>query len=296
LPERLVTETDLPFGGDFDAPEILATKATKENFPVASRLLPREVRESLMAIYGFARLTDDLGDEAQGDRLGLLDWLEADLERAAAGKATHPVLQQLTPVIRGLDLSLEPFCQLIEANRMDQRVTRYESFGDLVEYCMLSAAPVGRLVLAVFELSTPERIELSDKVCIGLQLVEHLQDIGEDAGKGRVYMPAEDMRRAGCAEGDLSAKSASPALRELVAAEVTRARDLLSAGLPLAKTLPLRARVAVVGFAAGGVAALDSIERAGNDVLSTQCRPGKLRFAGRAVSGLLAASRKRGRS
>jgi squalene synthase HpnC len=296
LPERLVTETDLPFGGDFDAPETLATKAAKENFPVASHLLPREARESLMAIYGFARLTDDLGDEAEGDRLALLDWLEADLERAATGKATHPVLQQLTPVIRGLHLSLEPFSQLIEANRMDQRVTHYESFGDLVEYCMLSAAPVGRLVLAVFKLSSPQRVELSDKVCIGLQLVEHLQDIGEDAAKGRVYMPAEDLRRAGCDEDDLSAKSASQALRQLVAIEVSRARDLLSAGLPLARTLPPRARVAVVGFAAGGMAALDSIERAGNNVLSTQCRPGKLRFAGRAASGLLAASLKRGRS
>ena len=220
VPERLVTKVPgLPLGGDFDAPDILAAKAGRENFPVASRLLPRASREALMAIYGFARLTDDLGDEAPGDRLELLDWLDNDIERAEAGKAVHPVCRQLSPVIAQYHLSLEPFRQLIEANRMDQRVARYESFGDLVEYCMLSAAPVGRLVLAIFELSSPERVVLSDKVCIGLQLVEHLQDIGEDAARGRIYMPAEDMRRVGCTETDLLALTAPAS-----AARVGRAR------------------------------------------------------------------------
>ena len=125
-------ESGRSLGGGFDAPDQLATKARNENFPVASRLLPSDVRANLMAIYGFARLADDLGDEAEGDRLALLDWLETELDRAAAANATHPVLKQLTPVIRGLDLSLDPFRCLIEANRVDQRVTRYQSFDDLV--------------------------------------------------------------------------------------------------------------------------------------------------------------------
>jgi len=275
---------------------VLAAKARHENFPVASRLLPREARAGLMAIYGFARLTDDLGDEAEGDRLAMLDRLEADVDRAAAGNATHPVLQKLTPVIRNFELSLDPFRALIEANRMDQRVTRYQSFDDLVGYCMLSAAPVGRLVLAVFRVSTQERVALSDSVCIGLQLVEHLQDIGEDARRGRVYMPAEDMERSGCTETDLLEASAPRALRDLVAIEVARARALLSAAVPLAASLKLRPRGAVVGFAAGGLAALDSIERARNDVLRIRCRPKKLRFAVRGLSGLVAASLKRGGS
>jgi squalene synthase HpnC len=297
VPERLATkESGLPLGGQFDAPEVLALKARDENFPVASHLLPRQARASLMAIYGFARLTDDLGDEAEGDRLAMLDWLQADLERAATGNATHPVLRQLTPVIRGLQLSLDPFRNLIEANRVDQRVARYESFDDLVGYCMLSAAPVGRLVLAVFGASTPERVELSDKVCIALQLVEHLQDIGEDARRGRVYMPAEDMSQAGCVEADLTAEHASPGLRDLIATELTRARDMLAAGVPLAAALRLRQRVAVVGFAAGGLASLDAIERAHCDVLGTRCRPRKARFASRALSGLVSASLKRGGS
>ena len=297
LPDRLATKADgLLVGGSFDAPDLLAAKAKHENFPVASRLLPKDARAGLMAIYGFARLTDDLGDEADGDRLAMLDWLEADLDRAPGGTSSHPVMQQLTPVIRDYELSLEPFRALIEANRMDQRVTRYRSFDDLVEYCMLSAAPVGRLVLAVFRVLTPERIALSDSVCIGLQIVEHLQDIGEDARRGRVYMPADDIERSGCAEADLLAPSASRGLRELVSTEVARSRVLLSAATPLASTLSLRPRAAVAGFAAGGMAALDSIERAGNDVLSALRRPGKLRFATRAMSGLALASLKRGHS
>ncbi|MGD1011629.1 MAG: squalene synthase HpnC [Acidimicrobiales bacterium] len=289
------TDAGRSLGDDLGAPARLASKAQDENFPVASHLLPREARASLMAVYGFARFVDDLGDEADGDRLTLLDFAEAELDRAAAGQATQPVFQSLTPVIQGLDLDLEPFRNLIDANRMDQRVTRYESFGDLVEYCMLSAAPVGRLVLAVFRASTPGRVALSDNVCIALQIVEHLQDVGEDARRGRIYLPADDMENFGCSEGELLRAQASPALKRLVAMEVRRARCLLSSGVSLASSLKFRPRVAVVGFTAGGMAALDSINRAGNDVLKNRCRPRKVGFASRALSELVAASVKRNR-
>jgi squalene synthase HpnC len=257
---------------------------------VASRLLGKRAREQLMAIYGFARLADDIGDEAEGDRLQLLDWLAAELELAATGEATHPVLQRLSPVISALGLQLDPYHCLIEANRMDQRVSSYETFDDLVGYCMLSAAPVGRLVLAVFGVCTPERIALSDQVCIGLQVVEHLQDVGEDARRGRVYLPRADLVRSGCREGDLLDASSSPALRSVVAAQAARARALLAAGVPLARTLGWRERVAVCGFSAGGLAALDSVGRAGCDVLATQCRPRPRTFARRAVVAVMAAS------
>ncbi|MHB8378550.1 MAG: squalene synthase HpnC [Acidimicrobiales bacterium] len=268
-------------------------KACAENFPVASRLLPRDVRSSLMAIYGFARLTDDVGDEAHGDRLKLLDGLEAQLDLAASGDATDPTFQRLSPVIRNLNLPLSPFRRLIEANRMDQRVSRYRTFDDLVAYCMLSAAPIGEMVLAVFGLSSEERIKLSDKVCIALQLVEHLQDVREDAQRGRVYLPLEDMERFGCVENDLLRQHAAPATRALIAFEVDRARDLLNVGVPLVSTLPLRPRVAVAGFAAGGVAALDSIERAGYDVLGVRCRPSKPGVTRHALRFFVAASLKR---
>ena len=263
----------------FGAKDNITARASHENFPVASRFLPRDIRSRLMAIYAFARLTDDIGDEAEGDRVALLDWLDDELTLASEGRAIHPVFQRLTPVMQDLDLNLQPFRSLIEANRVDQRVTRYSTFDDLVDYCMLSAAPIGHLVLAVFKLSSTQRIEWSDQVCIALQLVEHLQDIGEDARRGRIYLPIEDLNEFRCSEEDLLRPSASVALRDLIAMESRRTRALLTAGSPLASSLPMRARFAVSGFIAGGVAAVESIEREHYDVLSVHCRPRKLDVA-----------------
>jgi squalene synthase HpnC len=272
------SETDasmppVPPGTPADAPDAIYAQASSENFPVASWLLPHAVRADLMAVYGFARLTDDIGDEAPGDRLATLDWLEAELERAGRGAATHPVLRRLSTTIAARDLSLQPFRDLIDANRQDQRVRRYETFDDLVGYCRLSANPVGRLVLAVFGRSTPDRVALSDDVCTGLQVVEHLQDVGEDIRQNRIYLPLEDLRAEGCDEDELNARTASPALRRVIATEGARARRLLRSGGPLAASLPWRERVAVAAFAGGGLAALDAMERAHFDVLATRCRP-----------------------
>ena len=262
-------------------------KAGSENFPVASRVLPRAVRAHLLAVYGFARLVDDIGDEAEGDRLSQLDWAEEELARAADGTATHPVFAALAPTISRFDLPLDPFHSLIEANRQDQVVTRYSTFEELERYCMLSAAPVGRLVLAIFERATPERIAWSDRVCIGLQLVEHLQDVAEDAGNGRVYLPADDLNLYGCPPEELLDPAHRPALRDAVAHEVRRARVLLANGAPLAHSLRGRARLAVAAFSAGGAAALDAIERAHFDVVGTRCRPRPSGLARRWIETLL---------
>jgi squalene synthase HpnC len=263
------------------------SQAGSENFPVASRALPRAVRPHLLAIYGFARLVDDIGDEAEGDRRAQLDWTEAELERAAMGTAEHPVFAALSTTIARFDLPLDPFRDLIAANRQDQVVDRYATFEDLREYCMLSAAPVGRLVLLVLGCSTPERVARSDRVCIGLQLVEHLQDVAEDARMGRIYLPIEDLVTFGCPPEALLAIEHRPALRDTVAHEVRRARGLLADGAPLAAVLPARARLAVAAFSAGGIAALDAIERASYDVVATRCRPKRRRLAVRWI-GVLA--------
>src|SRR5271166_6324656 len=148
-------------------------RADSENFPVASRLLPRRVRSHLLAIYGFARLADELGDSAPGDRLAALDWLEQELDRAFQGSAEHPLLARLTPTLRECSLPREPFERLIEANRVDQRVERYLTWEQLRGYCALSADPVGELVLGVLGMATPECIALSDSICTALQLAEH---------------------------------------------------------------------------------------------------------------------------
>ena len=235
------------------------------------------VRSHLLALYGFARLVDELGDSLPGDRLDALDWLEAELDRAFEGRAEHPLLVRLTPTLRECALPREPFVRLIEANRLDQRVSRYATWEQLRAYCALSADPVGELVLRVLGSATPERISLSDSICTALQLTEHCQDVAEDLAHGRVYLPEEDLARFGATIEELSAAHAGGPLREVLAFEVARARGLLREGAPLIGELNGRARLALAGFVAGGRAALDAIERAGYDVLPGPPRSGNRR-------------------
>jgi squalene synthase HpnC len=254
----------------FAAPsaEAVMARAAGENFPVASRLLPRAERADLLALYGFARLVDEFGDSAPGDRLAALDWLSAELDEAYAGRAAHPLMVRLQATIAARELPRGPFERLIEANRLDQRQERYETWEQLRGYCTLSADPVGELVLAIFGLASPERVVLSDRVCTALQLAEHCQDVAEDLRAGRIYLPKEDLRRFCVAESELSASHASEAVRRVIAFEVERARGLLAEGMPLLASLRGRPRLAVAAFIAGGTAALDAIERAGFDVLA----------------------------
>ena len=249
------------------SPPAVLRKARLENFPVALRILPRELRGRLGVIYGFARLVDDAGDEVTTGRNELLDWLEADLGRAFAGDARHPLMQRLTPFVRDLALPPDPFVRLIEANRRDQRIARYATWEELADYCTLSANPVGELVLASLGAATPERIAASDDVCTALQLAEHLQDVGEDLGRGRIYLPAEDMELFGVGEADLGRDVPGPQVRRLLAFEVDRARSLLASGVALVRSLQGPGRLAVAAYVGGGRAALGAIERSGYDVL-----------------------------
>jgi squalene synthase HpnC len=255
------------------AAETVRRRASTENFSVASVLLGGETRRHLMAVYGFARFVDELGDAVAGDRSAALDAAEAELDRAFAGEARTSLFRELEATIRACGLRREPFARLIEANRRDQVQSEYETWDDLVSYCELSANPVGRLVLAVFGAETPERVGLSDDVCTALQVVEHVQDVREDALAGRTYVPAEDRRRHGVARDELVAAAPSPGLRATLELECERARELLRSGLPLVASLPGRARFAVAGYVGGGVAALDALRDARYDVLSQAPRP-----------------------
>ncbi len=201
----------------------IAARARTENFPVASLLFPRPLRPHLRAVYGFARLVDLLGDELEGDRPAALDELESELDACYTGEPSWEVMRELQPTIRACTLPREPFLRLIEANRMDQRVFEYETWGDLKHYCVHSADPVGRLVLGVIGRSEPELVGLSDHVCTGLQLVNFLQDVPRDLELGRVYLPAEDRRRFGVTE----LAGPNEPLRALLAFESERARGLL---------------------------------------------------------------------
>jgi squalene synthase HpnC len=265
-------------------------RASRENFRVASRLLPRKTREHLLAFYGYARFVDQIGDEYAGDRLAALDWIEAETRRSLADPGApggHPLIARAVASVAALGTDPAPLFALIAANRQDQVVSAYRTVSELRAYCELSANPVGRLVLAAFGSSTPERVRWSDAICTGLQLVEHWQDIAEDAAAGRVYLPAEDLDRFGVRPADLVAPPpAGPGLRALVAFEVLRARHLLDEGAPLIRSLDGRLRWAVAGFWAGGHAALDAIAACRFDPLAGASRPAPARVARRLVAGL----------
>ena len=271
-------------------PEPIMGRAATENFPVASRLLPASLRTHLLAIYGFARLADELGDETPGDRLAALDCLSAELDRAFADRATHPLLRALAPTIAACGLSREPFERLIEANRVDQRVHSYETWAALLDYCHLSADPVGELVLSVFGASTPERIAHSNAVCTALQLTEHWQDIREDLARGRVYVPLEDLARHGCTIEDLAAEGVAERLRRVLALEAARTALLFRQGDALVASLHGWPRMAVAGYAGGGRAALEALALADYEVLALTPRPTRRRTLGAIVRVLIRAA------
>jgi squalene synthase HpnC len=268
--------------------EILG-RAGSENFTVASRLLPARYRRHLLAFYGYARLIDHLGDDYPGDRLAALAWAAAEVERAWAGPAdtraaVHPLIADAAGAALAVGAGPVPLLDLIEANRLDQVQSSYATWDDLVGYCRLSAHPIGHLVLAAFDVSTPPRRHLSDDVCTALQVAEHLQDVAEDARTGRVYLPAEDLRRFGVGPDELAALAGSgppaPAtVRALIGFETWRARRLLDRGAALVTTLRGSARAAVAGFVAGGYGALDAVAASGYDPMGGAPRPSAPRVA-----------------
>jgi squalene synthase HpnC len=261
-------------------PSEVAVRAQTENFPVASLLFPRPLRPHLRAIYGFARLVDILGDEAEGDRLALLDELEQEVAACYGGGPSWPVMQQLQPTIRDFGLPREPFLRLIEANRMDQRISEYATWADLKHYCVHSADPVGRLVLGLLRLDHDEAlVAASDDVCTGLQLVNFLQDVPRDLELGRIYLPAEDRRAYDVTELD----GPNEALTRLLRFEADRARGLLAGGAILRKRIGGRIGRAVGLFARGGLAALAALEDAGWDIFTQRPRPSRLRLAREAL-------------
>jgi squalene synthase HpnC len=267
----------------------VAAKASAENFPVALRVLPKRWRAHLSALYGFARLVDDIGDEplpglpadaepaqVTATRLKLLDDLEADVRRLYADQEPElQIVRDLGRSVKDCAIPAQPLYDLIQANRQDQIVTRYDTYQDLVDYCRLSANPVGQVVLAIMGAATPERIAASDSICTALQVIEHSQDVAEDLANGRIYLPKQDMDAYGVTEDDLAQATANGRVRDLVKFESERARQALDEGSPLVGTLNGMARLAIAGYVAGGRATLKAIEASGYDVLRITPKPGK---------------------
>ncbi|MGH9504951.1 MAG: squalene synthase HpnC [Terriglobales bacterium] len=240
-----------------------------ENFSVASWFLPRRLRQHFFNIYAYCRISDDLGDEV-GDpqaSLEMLDQWQAELDSCYAGHPRHPVFVALEETIGKFDIPKQPFDDLLKAFRQDQRITRYETFEDLMGYCRHSANPVGHLVLYLCGYRDSERQALSDDTCTGLQLANFWQDVSDDYGKGRIYLPLEDLRRCQVTETDISAARNTPAFREMMQFEVERARQWFQRGLPLIKEVNGELAVDIALFSRGGQEILNAIERQGYAVL-----------------------------
>ena len=243
-----------------------------ENFTVVSFLLPKKLRRHFFAVYSFCRYTDNLGDEAEGDRLALLDAWEQDLLDAVAGNPRRPLLIALARTIERREIPLDPFLRLIEANRLDQRVSRFATYDDVLTYCSFSATPVGQMVLAVLGYRDAERIALSDQTCIGLQLANFWQDVSVDIEKGRIYLPQEDLSRFGVDEEQIIERRFDERYRALMRFEVERARACFAEGRKLEKRVSRSVRTDIRLYRLGGEAILDAIEAAGYDTLSARPR------------------------
>ncbi|MEO6836204.1 MAG: squalene/phytoene synthase family protein [Candidatus Tumulicola sp.] len=255
-------EQPLAPGLDLEAADAYCRFLTQrhyENFSVASRFVDAARRLDLARIYAFCRSTDDLGDESpNGTALPRLERWRGEVVDLFAGVApVHPVLIALRATVERHHMQPRPFLDLIEANVRDQRTKVYPTWADLEQYCMLSAASVGRMVLCVFGVAGPEAEGLSDDVCIGLQLANHAQDVSRDTAIGRTYLVQSDLARGGNVE----------ATRALV----QRARTLLDSGRALEPRTPLGLRLQLVLYRLGGLAICDAIARNGYD--TTDRRP-----------------------
>ena len=262
------------------------TRQHQENFTVVSWFLPRELRAPMFAVYAFCRYTDDLGDEAPGDRLALLDDWETQLRRAfepAQQPPDHPIAVALADLAQRKPLDADPFLRLIEANRLDQTKSRYADFQELLGYCRLSANPVGEMLLALWEINDAERRKLSDATCTALQLANHWQDVRRDWQAGRLYLPLDDLRRFGLTEQQIGEQIAAgrcnPAFRDLIRYQVDRAEAWFRQGDALVALVPRELAVDLRLFSDGGRAVLRAIAAQDYDVLAARPRVARRRRA-----------------
>jgi squalene synthase HpnC len=263
-----------------------------ENFSVASWFLPKRLRQHFFNIYSYCRISDDLGDEV-GDRaasLQLLDEWETELNACYDGHPRHPVFVALAETVREFEIPKHEFSDLLAAFRQDQRITRYETFHDLLGYCRYSANPVGHLVLYLCGYRDRERQMLSDYTCTALQLANFWQDVSADYAKGRIYLPLEDLRRFGVSESILGTAENSSAFREMLKFEVTRAREWFAQGLPLIGKVDRELATDIELFSRGGQEILNAVERQHYAVLGNRpsiSKARKLALVGRATLGKL---------
>lgn len=243
-----------------------------ENFSVATWFLPKSLRQHFYNVYSYCRISDDLGDETGNTSasLQLLDEWEQELEACYQGSPRHPVFVALAATVRQFNIPKQTFADLLTAFRQDQRVTRYQTFDDLLRYCRYSANPVGHLVLYLGGYRDDERQRLSDFTCTALQLANFWQDVSPDYEKGRIYLPLEDLRNHGVGESDIAHKNNSAQFIEMMRFEVQRAREWFERGLPLVNQVSRDLAIDIELFSRGGQEILNAIERQNYAVLGNR--------------------------
>lgn len=248
-----------------------------ENFHVVTFLLPRRLHQDFYNVYAFCRWADDLGDEIGNPELSLrlLEWWRGELARMYRGEASHPVFVALEETVRRHEIPEQPFADLIRAFVQDQTLTHYETWAQLLDYCVYSANPVGHLVLYLGGYRDAERRRLSDATCTALQLANHWQDVTRDLAKGRVYIPRELMIAHGYRPEDLELGRYNQNFRELMQELVNRAHLLFLEGLPLADQVNRRLAVDLELFSRGGLAILEKIRAQDYNVLAARPAIGK---------------------
>jgi squalene synthase HpnC len=240
-----------------------------ENFPVASLLLPGNLRDPVAAVYSFARTADDIADEGNleaSQRLAALDAMHSALHRAGGGEPPDELMYHaIADTLQRHQLPLEPFEDLLSAFRQDVTKRRYENFGELMDYCRRSANPIGRLMLHLQKQDSERNLAMSDAICSALQLINFLQDISQDYTENkRIYLPQDELQRFQVKESDIADQHNSPAVRALLIFQIQRAGKLLRSGSPLGMTLPGRFGLEVRAIVLGGSRILEKLYRRDN--------------------------------
>ncbi|HEX5433239.1 MAG TPA: squalene synthase HpnC [Candidatus Angelobacter sp.] len=290
LPESYRIPQSAPSLGEAQAYCERLAKSHYENFSVATWFLPARLRQHFYNVYAYCRISDDLGDEV-GDAtqsLDLLDQWEGELNSCYAGSPRHPVFVALSETVKEFRIPKHEFSDLLIAFRQDQKTTRFETFEDLLRYCHYSANPVGHLVLYLCGYADAQRQQLGDYTCTALQLANFWQDVKIDFGKGRIYLPLEDLRQYGVSEEEIAQGRATKAFVNLMRFEVERARQWFERGLPLIKMVDRELALDLELFSRGGLEILKAIESQGFDVLQRRpviSKPRKLLLVARALTG-----------
>ena len=268
---------------------------------LATLLLPRWKRRHVHALYGFTRYADEIVDDLASrlDRAGQAAALRAWGDRFFAGlhgaPVQDPVLPAVLHTVRAFDLDVTDFERFLDSMAMDLTVTGYRTYDDLCGYMEGSAAVIGTMMAPILESADPPAARThARQLGLAFQLTNFLRDIGEDLERGRVYLPATDLERFGVTRADLAARRATPAVAELLAFEVERARAHYRAAAPGIRLLAPSSRPCVqVAFDLyGGI--LDEVEQAGDQVLARRVavpRHRRLQVAGRHLLAARAAAR-----